>query len=1024
MNTSTDLEKEHSLADSGRRDFLSIVALAGASSFLPFIFHACSKTEQFTGTGKVPFKVWEEMLHAIKTSPDYLPLRVEKLIDSKDLKAMFHFVKDELVLMPPRAKSLNGLGTDFKFGLEGVLRSGWATPREKAELLNTMYQKAGINSKVVFERTNIKPEQVPAFFYRPITRKFDPIISKNQFQSWENEMGAPKEPMNKKDIQKDYTIEANALGEKILNNINSIEKYAKEFDFRWDNHHTPTVEFIDEGATKYAHLFDPEVTFGKLKNDNGGRLSDADPIEQNQEKITIRLSYRNTIDPQKEKEFISGKWIARDAIGKQVIINFLHGLTLEEQVVTPIGNVRTFTPALALQAIDENVDYMSERSFLGDPFTIDGKIIKLGSQEKVTVDGNVLIDKSNPALQKTVSDLTLQASTGGYPIVKLNVTAKDSAGNFVEGLSSKDFMITEDNKPVRALLENNQRTPKILILNDASGSMPKAYIKERMTDFNEKLKNSILEKYPAAVIAFWETPSSLFTWLLKASQTGYDLVIYATDGDNNDDYDTEKLPVYQAGPPTLILNVKNSTSRAHLGTFDKMAEITNGNVIDAKDQVQVLKEIVEKIDALEIPPYVFSYASADKSKKHNVKINIDNSRLNSEGSYQFPESVSRGTNGIIGIYLELIIGKNKPIHRVLAGWDYKNELHNTEKDNAHAKDVEGLLFGKVMLAIEGEGPTLSMALSELLKSKLSNRTWGEAYLDKDITKAKEALAKGSIHVPALLIPMMSPLQEQVTNESMTFASGYKMCLVKTIIGINQPTISSFDYLPTSKYVSMAKDKNKTITTTVLKTAQLAIREATLFQNSTYSLLENTKWIDKDLAVQEKWLKNTITTAKGDYRYWKETVLRGNENFKLFDRAAGTKAFWEINKRTGELYGIMPDGSGGGFNRFEEQLEELDKVVEMYSKILDVMGVGNPAIAIVAIYGKTLVKLYAIVSEIIIIMDPAGMDEAIEEALMEMACEIAKEIIQGITGRAGEIMGGLDTMIGLMAGDENNPFSCS
>ncbi len=257
MNTSTDLEKEHSLADSGRRDFLSIVALAGASSFLPFIFHACSKTEQFTGTGKAPFKVWEEMLHAIKTSPDYLPLRVEKLIDSKDLKAMFHFVKDELVLMPPRAKSLNGLGTDFKFGLEGVLRSGWATPREKAELLNTMYQKAGVNSKVVFERTNIKPEQVPAFFYRPITRKFNPIISKNQFQSWENEMGAPKEPMNKKDIQKDYTIEANALGEKILNNINSIEKYAKEFDFRWDNHHTPTVEFIDEGATKYAHLFDP-----------------------------------------------------------------------------------------------------------------------------------------------------------------------------------------------------------------------------------------------------------------------------------------------------------------------------------------------------------------------------------------------------------------------------------------------------------------------------------------------------------------------------------------------------------------------------------------------------------------------------------------------------------------------------------------------------------------------------------------------------------------------------------------------
>jgi len=44
--------------------------------------------------------------------------------------------------------------------------------------------------------------------------------------------------------------------------------------------------------------------------------------------------------------------------------------------------------------------------------------------------------------------------------------------------------------------------------------------------------------------------------------------------------------------------------------------------------------------------------------------------------------------------------------------------------------------------------------------------------------------------------------------------------------------------------------------------------------------------------------------------------------------------------------------------------------------------------------------------------------------MGMACEIAKDIVKEITGEAGEIMGGLDQMIGLMAGDENNPFSCS
>ncbi len=1015
MNQNT----KRTILDQSRRDFLSTVALAGAASLLPFCLASCDNAVAFNGSGKVPFKVWEEMLQAIMTSSDYLPGKMEELIASKDAEAMYSFVKNDIVLIPTESHRLTGMGTKIKWGVPGVLRCGMANPREKAELLHKMYQKAGIESKIVFERTDIKTEEVPSFFYRPINRNFDPKISKNQFRSWENEMGVSKESMTGKDIQKNYTSEANALGKKVLNNIGSFEKYANGFDFRWDNYQTPTVEIIQEGETRYAHLFDPNIPFGSLKND--GNISPADPIEENEEKITLRISYRNNIDPNHEKELVSGNWFAKDVIGKQVIINFLHGLTLEEQVVTKIGNVRTFTPALSLQAIDENVAYMSERSFLGDPFTIDGKIIKIDKQEKVNIDGNVLIDKPDPDLQKKVTNLTIKVTTGGYPIVKVNVTAKDDAGNFVEGLSTKDFGITEDNKPVRALMENNQRTPKILILSDASYSMPKEYYEAEMQDFNKKLKNDILEKYPAAIVDFWKTPSSLFTWLLKASQTNYDLIIYATDGDNNDAYNQENLSIYNAGPPTLILNVRNSTWHTHKETFDKMAEITNGDIIDAKDQFKVLEEITKKIDALEIPPYVFSYASADRSKKHTIKVSIDKNRLERADSYQFPETVQRGVNGTIGIYLELIVGNNKPIKRVLAGWDYKNEVYNAKND--YALSVQGLLFGSIMLAIEGEGPTISMALSELLKSKLSNRTWGEAYLENDIKKAKEELAKGIIHIPATLISMMAPLQEQITNESITFPSGYRMCLLKTHVGINQSTIFSFDYLPTSNYTTMAKDKNSSFTTTVLKTSQLAVREATLFEQSTYSLLENVKWINLDLAVQENWLKHKIGYENKDYRYWNEAVFRGDRSFKIFDAAAGSKTFWRINQQSGEMYGILPDGSGGGGDRFKTQLDELSLVINIYITGIRIAGLGSTPIGIVAHYGKTLVKLYAIVCEVIIVMDASGMDEAIKAAMKEFACNVAKEITYGLSGNSGKIMRGLDNLIGLIVGNDKNPFSC-
>jgi len=267
------------------------------------------------------------------------------------------------------------------------------------------------------------------------------------------------------------------------------------------------------------------------------------------------------------------------------------------------------------------------------------------------------------------------------------------------------------------------------------------------------------------------------------------------------------------------------------------------------------------------------------------------------------------------------------------------------------------------------------------------------------------------------------LQEQITNESITFPSGYRMCLLKTNVGINRSTINTFDYLPTSNYTTMAKDKNKSFATTVLKTAQLAVREATLYEQSTYSLLDNAELINRDLASQEKWLQNIIGYEHKDSRYWNEAVFRGDGSFKIFDITAESKAFWRINQQSGEMYGILPDGSGGGGDRFKTQLEELSLVINIYITGIRIAGLGSTPIGIVAHYGKTLVKLYAIVCEVIIVMDATGMDEAIKAAMKEFACNVAKEITYGLSGNSGKIMRGLDNLIGLIVGNDKNPFSC-
>lgn len=1022
------MKKTLLIENQSRRDFFIKMALAGVATTLPpLVLSSCEEELKYKGTGKAPFKVWEEMLQAIKTSPDYLPQRVEDLIVRKDPEAMYNFVKNEISLIPVAAKSISyyDLGCGIKWGLAGVLRCGMATPREKVELLHHMFQKAGITSKVVYEYTAIKAEDVPSFFYRPIDREFNPKISKSQFKSWKAQMGSPEKEIQQQELLIDYTKDAKDLAASILKTLPKIDDYGAKFSFKWSNSETPTLEFTHNNKVQYAHLFDPQTPFGEKHNSAKGQIKVAEPLKENKEKVSLKITYRDTVNHKIEKDLIKGEWNAIDLIGKQIQLGFLHGLTLEEQIVTPINSLQVFTPTLALQAIDKDLEFVQERSFIADPITIKGERIPISSEKNIGVNGKELLAKLHPELQKEVQNLAVTAKASGYPIVKLSIDATDASGRAIEGLSARDFKITDNGKPVRALLENNQRTPKILVLSDTSGSMPAAYRNEGIKVFNGKLEEKIKEKYPAAIIKFWRTPSSLFTWLLKASQTNYDLILFATDGDNNDQFEVKNAPIYKAGPPAIILNVYDSKPGRRMNTFIKMAEVTNGIVLNAKDQEGVLEELTGYIERMKLSPYVFTYASADKTKLHNVVVALDNERLKATADYTFPKVKLEKKNGIVGVYLELKVGRKKSIKRVLTGWDPVID-YNKEPDSKDVDAVQQLLLGGVMLAVEGEGPTLAVALADLLKSKLSNRNWGEAYLENDIKKANEELSKGSVHIPSILIPMLGQLQDQITSKSLTYVNGYRMCLLKNTVGINQASKFTFDYLPTSDYQTMAKDKKERFITTLEMTAQLAIREGTNFQQSTYTSLQGANYIDTYTANANSWIKTAIDSEHNDYSYWKKRALSNNRSYiHIVDASASSKPYWRLANKTGELYGIMPDGSGGGGDTFKQQLDHLSNVIDLIMAGVAFAPLAGPAgvsLALVASYGVTLVRLYAIASEAIIIMDTSGMDDAIRKEMQQLACNVAKQIGFAIPGNGVKIMAGLETLIGLIAGDKS-PFSC-
>ena len=133
---------------------------------------------------------------------------------------------------------------------------------------------------------------------------------------------------------------------------------------------------------------------------------------------------------------------------------------------------------------------------------------------------------------------------------------------------------------------------------------------------------------------------------------------------------------------------------------------------------------------------------------------------------------------------------------------------------------------------------------------------------------------------------------------------------------------------------------------------------------------------------------------------------------------------QINQKTGELFGMMADGTGGGSEETVKQLADIMAVMSVYIALLQEMKMLNPigglALSIVATYGASLTKLYAIVCESIVIMDTTGMDDKIKSALKELAFNVAKTVYFGQDVKSGNIMSGLDALIGML-GVPTNPF---
>jgi hypothetical protein len=961
----------------------------------------------------VPFDVWEELRAALRTSPDHLPARAEQLVAEGDPEALFQFVRDEIITYPAGVDWFSDDSDQMRWGVRGTLRGGAGTPREKAELLAELYRRAGWKAEVLVGSGLETPEQTKRLLWRPVERRFAPDIDEAQIEQWQQRVGQSSEETPATERIDEKGNESRRLGKRLFGQLQTEELSPVEFD--WDSGDLPVVRVVADGTEHYADLFALDAPFGETRVP----VEDLEAAPETTETLPVEVTLSAATADASEEPFdlVSGTWSADELVGRQLLVQTLPGIDPFERPDVTFQDIQTFLPALTMQAMDLNRKEMTELSVMGDAVTRTGDRLHVEKEGTVTRNGEPFVAPDAGAAAADVAELRVSANSGRFPEVRLNVHALDARGKPVEGLPATAFEVRDGDQPVGVAMTTNEQAPRVLILSDTSLSMPSHYLGEGMEELVATLRERVLAKYPNARIDQEDTNSDIWTALGDGAGSDANLIVYATDGHVNDELTPEIRTALRQGPPAVMLSVNDDKTDENL---QQMATLTDGTLEAASDHAAAKDAIMDYLVELvpKLPTYVLTYGaptSPDASGKRQVTVRVTGSDADGTDNYRIPDSAALPPH-LAGLYLTTTID-DREVTRTLAGYD---PVRHAEQPATQAMvdEVMGALFGSHTLSFEAAAPSPSVWLDDILTAKLSVAGLNKAVVAEDSKKLDRALDTGFSFVQPEFSLLTGPLPDAVTDRSLTFQNGLRVALYqeRPVFG-EKHVVRHADLLPFADFATAATDPEEGFRLTLEKTARLAVVESALFETSTRSLLAGKRLGPFETVYDSMSERGDEEQADQWDRLFDQYEEYGGYNLLPAD---GTPlAFWNINEETGELVGVLPDGSGGGstLERVREMIHQIDRVMTMY-KLLAMAAPGGFALAVVASYGQTLARLYGAASLAIAAMDTSQLGEQVQEAIAHLVCNVARQIV--FKGIGNWVLSAMDKILSIAGA---NPAGC-
>lgn len=992
-----------------RRDLLELTGALGAVMGARLLVGCSGSSSDPNGVDAGPldsgvpeglsaFTVFRGVRDVLRTSPDHLPARAEQLVAAGDAQGLFELVRDGVRTYPTSADQFfsRDIIRRQSFGSRATLRGGAGTPRDQAELLRELYERAGFEAEVVKGPVEAPFRDLASWLLaQPEPPAFAPNIDAEELDRWLATLGVDTSAEAPEDIDPDRSA-SRTLGERLFE-LAEGDVFVRPFSFSWLEE-LPLVRVVVDGETRHACPALPSAEFGDSCTTNIESLGPEDAAEL--DSVRIRLESATHLDPRERFLLVDGEWSAADVLGRQIHIALVPGLDLPGRLEKRVSEVPFVIPTLGVQALDDP-ESSEALTVVGEPVFPDGRRMTVAPDGSVLIDGVVLGGPDGP--RGTASDVVdiaeLSLDPGRFDAVTVAFTPRDGGGEPVEGLLAADLVVEEDGVRQSHVLQANRSAPRVIVLIDQSASMPDAWIEpDRQEAFMQLLRSRVEPIFPGALLTRTESDSRTWTRIADAANRAPTTIVFVTDGDVVDEKTPELEAALANGPAAVIVDVNDG--RGNRAALEEMASLSGGVVIDATDQEAAADALVEYLRDLTPPAYALWYrAPVDGPPSRTVAVRVPGSGASVEGTYAVPES-SRSP-ALAGLYLTVEIG-DRSVTRTLAGLHHEASTRDPIPEDA-IEQVRRLFVSDIALGLEGPAPSLSVLMEDVLTARLGLEPLYEAFRRGSDADLLSVLDAGLPRMPAELAAILPPFGIDADPETLTFETGPRATLVIEGPLVGPPRYGRrVDVLPFgTPSTAMAGEDGGRLRVTSQQTARLAVAEREWHARSTLGLLE-----ERDLTFigrgSARHFSDRTDLDDGTKARWNQVLSEYGTSLKIVPTSGEPVAFWAMDRETGAILGILEDGSGGAAtyidiqNAFAETIavaETLNLVAllaDEADRLLQARGSGALAgvsepIGVAAATGQVLAQLFGPATLIIASLDAYEIPEFKRRDVWATAC---------------------------------------